>query len=255
MSKLLIIVGSTRPGRAADAVLPWVVANAEAHGAFEVEVADLRDWPLPHFAEHFGTIGDFNDPTYSDPIVKAWNNKVKESDAFIIITPEYNHSIPGVLKNAIDTVWMSFGFRNKPVASVGYSGGISGAIRAIEHLAHVFVEAEAVPLRNTVVLPQVQDVFGPDGGQDQGVEAQELGAALADPAGDHLVAQAGGESGRLAAASGSGRGVEAHEISPLLVVRPARRPARRGPGASRGSVRRRRGLAPAPRTTRPGRRA
>jgi NAD(P)H-dependent FMN reductase len=163
MSKLLIIVGSTRPGRAADAVLPWVVRHAEAHGAFEVEVADLRDWALPHFAEHWGTIGDISDPTYSDPIVKAWNAKVKESDAFIVITPEYNHSVPGVLKNAIDTVWLSFGFRNKPVASVGYSGGVSGAIRAIEHLAHIFVEAEAVPLRNTVVLPQLQSVFNADG--------------------------------------------------------------------------------------------
>jgi NAD(P)H-dependent FMN reductase len=163
MSKLLIIVGSTRPGRAADAVLPWVVKNAEAHAAFEVEVADLRDWPLPHFAEHWGTIGDISDPTYSDPVVKAWNNKVKESDAFIVITPEYNHSVPGVLKNAIDTVWLSFGFRNKPVAAIGYSGSVSGAIRAIEHLAHIFIEAEAVPLRNTVVLPHLQTVFDEDG--------------------------------------------------------------------------------------------
>jgi NAD(P)H-dependent FMN reductase len=167
MTKLLIIVGSTRPGRAADIVSPWIVKAAQAHGAFDVEVADLRDWPLPHFAEHFAehfaTIGDLSDPTYSDPAVKAWNTKVKESDAFIVITPEYNHSIPGVLKNAIDTVWLSFGFRNKPVASVGYSGGISGAIRAIEHLAHILVEAEAVPLRNTVILPQVRDLFGESG--------------------------------------------------------------------------------------------
>jgi NAD(P)H-dependent FMN reductase len=163
MSKLLIIVGSTRPGRAADAVIPWIATSAREHGAFEVEVADLRDWPLPIFGEHWGTIGDIKDPTYSDPIVKAWNSKVKESDAFIVITPEYNHSVPGVLKNAIDTVWLSFGFRNKPVAAVGYSGGVSGAMRAIEHLAHVFVEAEAVPLRNTVVLPEVQTVFDESG--------------------------------------------------------------------------------------------
>jgi NAD(P)H-dependent FMN reductase len=163
MSKLLIIVGSTRPGRAADAVIPWIVTSAREHGAFEVEVADLRDWPLPIFGEHWGTIGDIKDPTYSDPIVKAWNSKVKESDAFIVITPEYNHSVPGVLKNAIDTVWLSFGFRNKPVAAVGYSGGASGAMRAIEHLAHIFVEAEAVPLRNTVVLPEVQTVFDESG--------------------------------------------------------------------------------------------
>jgi NAD(P)H-dependent FMN reductase len=163
MSKLLVIVGSTRPGRAADLVVPWVTSRARAHGGFEVEVADLRDWPLPIFAEHQGTIGDISDPTYSDPIVRAWNQKVKQSDAFIVVTPEYNHSIPGGLKNAIDTVWLSFGFRNKPVAAVGYSGSVGGGIRAIEHLAHVFIETEAVPLRNTVVIPFVRTAFGADG--------------------------------------------------------------------------------------------
>ena len=163
MSKLLVIVGSTRPGRAADLVLPWVTSRAGEHQGFEVEVADLRDWPLPIFTEHTGTIGDINDPTYSEPIVRAWNDKVKQADAFIVVTPEYNHSIPGVLKNAIDSVWLSFGFRNKPVAAVGYSGSIGGGIRAIEHLAHVFIEVDAVPLRNTVVIPFVRTAFGADG--------------------------------------------------------------------------------------------
>jgi len=163
MSKLLVIVGSTRPGRAADLVLPWVTSRAGAHQGFEVEVADLRDWPLPIFTEHRATIGHINDPTYSEPIVRAWNDKVKQADAFIVVTPEYNHSIPGVLKNAIDSVWLSFGFRNKPVAAVGYSGSIGGGIRAIEHLAHVFIEAEAVPLRNTVVIPFVREAFDENG--------------------------------------------------------------------------------------------
>ena len=163
MSKVLVIVGSTRPGRAADLVLPWVISRARAHDGFDTEVADLRDWPLPIFAEHMGTIGDISDPTYSGPIVQAWNKKVKQADAFIVVTPEYNHSIPGGLKNAIDTVWLSFGFRNKPVAAIGYSGSIGGGIRAIEHLAHVFIEAEAVPLRNTVVIPFVRTAFGADG--------------------------------------------------------------------------------------------
>jgi len=163
MSKLLVIVGSTRPGRAADLVVPWVIARARAHDGLEVEVADLRDWPLPMFAEHPGTIGDMSDPTFSEPIVRAWNKKVKQADAFIVVTPEYNHSIPGGLKNAIDSVWLTFGFRNKPVAAVGYSGSIGGGIRAIEHLAHVFIEAEAVPVRNTVVIPFVRTAFGDNG--------------------------------------------------------------------------------------------
>jgi NAD(P)H-dependent FMN reductase len=164
MSKVLVIVGSTRPGRAADLVLPWLTSRARAHQGFEVEVTDLRDWPLPIFAEHPGTIGDINDPAYSEPIVRAWNKKVKQADAYIVVTPEYNHSLPAVLKNAIDSVWLSFGFRNKPVAAIGYSGGIGGGIRAIEHLVHVFVEADAVPLRSAVVIPFVRTAFG-DGGE------------------------------------------------------------------------------------------
>jgi NAD(P)H-dependent FMN reductase len=163
MSKVLVIVGSTRPGRAADLVAPWIISQARAQEGFDVEVADLRDWPLPIFAEHPGTIGDINDPTYSEPIVRAWNKTVKQADAYIVVTPEYNHSIPAVLKNAIDTVWLSFGFRNKPVAAVGYSGSVGAGIRAIEHLAHVFIEAEAVPVRNTVVIPYVRTAFGEGG--------------------------------------------------------------------------------------------
>ncbi|WP_460067974.1 NADPH-dependent FMN reductase [Streptomyces sp. YKOK-I1] len=159
MPKLKIILGTSRPTRAADKVAPWVASVAAAHENFDVEVLDLRDWPLPFFAEHFGTIGDINDPTYSEPLVKAWNRKIKDADAYIVVTGEYNHSIPGVLKNAIDSVWLSHAFRNKPVAAVGYSAGIGGGTRAIEHLAQIMVEAEAVPLRNTVVIPFVNDAF------------------------------------------------------------------------------------------------
>ena len=164
MSRLLVIIGSTRPTRAADLVTPWLTGKVSGHADFDAEIADLRDWPLPVFAEHFGTIGDFSDPTYSDPLVKAWNSKVKSADAYVIVTPEYNHSVPGGLKNAIDSVWVSFGFRNKPVAFVSYAGGQAGGVRAIEHLAHIFVEAEAAPMRNSVIIPFVRDAFD-SGGQ------------------------------------------------------------------------------------------
>jgi NAD(P)H-dependent FMN reductase len=163
MSKLLVIIGSTRPTRAADFVIPWLTGKVSQHAAFDAEIVDLRDWPLPVFAEHFGTIGDFNDPTYSEPVVKTWNSKIKSADAYVILTPEYNHSVPGGLKNAIDSVWVSFGFRNKPVACVSYAGGQTGGVRAIEHLAHVFIEAEAAPIRNSVVIPYVRDAFDSDG--------------------------------------------------------------------------------------------
>ena len=160
--KLLVVVGSTRPTRNADRVTPWVERRAAEHGRFDVEVADLRDWPLPMFQEHIGTIGDFADPTYSDPIVRSWNQKLKEADAVIFITTEYNHSIPGVLKNAIDNVFVSFALRNKPAAFVGYSGGPIAAARAVEHLAHIVIEAEMAPLRNTVLIGGVGNAFGED---------------------------------------------------------------------------------------------
>jgi NAD(P)H-dependent FMN reductase len=180
MAKLLVIVGSTRPNRAADRVVPWVTAQAQAQGSFDVELADLRDWPLPIFAEHMGTIGDLSDPTYSEPLVRAWNAKVKSADAFLVVTPEYNHSVPAALKNAIDSVWLSFGFRNKPVATVGYSAGIGAGIRAIEHLAHIFIEAEAVPLRNATVLPFVNDAFDEQGAPRNPMTAASLTILLDD---------------------------------------------------------------------------
>src|SRR5580692_5175931 len=180
VSRLQIIIGSTRPTRAADRVAPWVVRTATAHGAFEVEVLDLRDWPLPIFAEHVGTIGDFSDPTYSEPIVRRWNHKIKEADAYLVITAEYNHSIPGVLKNAIDNVFVSFAFRNKPLVTVGYSGGIAGGVRAIEHMAQIALEAEMVPLRAAVVIPQVAEAFDEAGQPLNPVTDISLGVALDD---------------------------------------------------------------------------
>jgi NAD(P)H-dependent FMN reductase len=139
------------------------LSRAQAHPDFDVELLDLRDWPLPMFAEHSGSIGDRNDPTYSDPIVKRWNQKVKEADAYLVITPEYNHSVPGVLKNAIDNVFVSFALRNKPIAAVGYSGGIAAATRAIEHLAQIAIEADMHPLRSSVLIPFVQSAFDATG--------------------------------------------------------------------------------------------
>jgi len=163
MLDLKVIIGSTRPGRAADRVLPWITAAAGAHGAFGVDVIDLRDWELPLFGETFATVGDPRNPTFSVPAVKRWNQKIAEGDAYLFITPEYNHSVPAVLKNAIDSIFATFAFRTKPSACVAYSGGIAGGVRAVEHLAHIAIEAEMVPLRNNVVIPFVGEAFGEDG--------------------------------------------------------------------------------------------
>jgi NAD(P)H-dependent FMN reductase len=88
---------------------------------------------------------------------------VAAGDAYLVLTPEYNHSVPAVLKNAIDSVFGSFGFRNKAVGFVGYSAGHVGGARAVEHLAHIAIEAELVPLRNATLIAQVHQAFGDDG--------------------------------------------------------------------------------------------
>jgi len=163
MLSLKVIVGSTGPGRAADLVIGWISSAARAHGAFEVDVLDLRDWPLPIFGENFATLGDPAHPTFSAPAVRRWNDLIGAGDAYLFVTPEYNHSVPAVLKNAIDSVFGTFAFRNKPAAWVARSGGIGGGIRAVEHLAHIAIEAELVPLRSTVLIPYVTSAFGPDG--------------------------------------------------------------------------------------------
>ena len=95
--------------------------------------------------------------------MKRWNDKIKEADAYIIVTPEYNHSVPGVLKNAIDTVFFSYGFRQKPVAFVGYSLGFTGGVRAVEHLNQIMVETEAVPVRTPTLIPLVTNAFNSQG--------------------------------------------------------------------------------------------
>jgi NAD(P)H-dependent FMN reductase len=159
MLNLKIIVGSSRQHRSADLVLPWLLDRAQDFGAFDVDVLDLRDWALPMFDESIRTVGDPRDPIYSDPVVRRWNAEIGQGDAFLFLTPEYNHSLPASLKNAIDSVFFSFGFRNKPASTVAYSMGATGGARAVEHLAEVLIEAEAVPLRNTVLIPKVGQVF------------------------------------------------------------------------------------------------
>jgi NAD(P)H-dependent FMN reductase len=81
----------------------------------------------------------------------------------LIVTPEYLHSIPGVLKNALDSVFVSFALRNKPLAAVGYSSGIAAGVRAVEHLVHIAIESEMVPLRDTVIIPHVATAFDSHG--------------------------------------------------------------------------------------------
>jgi NAD(P)H-dependent FMN reductase len=112
--------------------------------------------------------------------VKRWNDKIKEADAYLIVTPEYNHSIPALLKNAIDTVFFSYGFRQKSVAFVGYSLGFTAAARAVEHLTQIMVETEAVPVRTPTLVPLVTAAFDEKGQPTSPGQTVTLNAMLDD---------------------------------------------------------------------------
>lgn len=159
---LKLVVGSTRPTRAADLVVPWLRAELTADDRFDLEVLDLRDWKLPFFQEHPGSVGDPRAPTYSAPIVKAWNDTMASADAFVVVTPEYNHSVPGELKNALDSLYLSHAMRNKPLGIVAYTGSSTGGARVVEHLVQVVQNFETVALRSTVLIGNVTSAFGAD---------------------------------------------------------------------------------------------
>lgn len=131
-----VIVGSTRDGRFGPVVAQWFARQAVEHGEFRVDMIDLADANLP--AALSGR------PT---PEVAAVSERLEKADAFVVVTPEYNHSYPASLKTLLD--WHGTQWQAKPVAFVSY-GGLSGGLRAVEHLRPVFAELHAATIRETV---------------------------------------------------------------------------------------------------------
>ena len=142
--KIAVIIGSTRKTRFADKPAAWLMDEVNKRDDMDFELVDLRDYDLPFFDEMASNLW----MPSSDPKAVAWQNKVGEFDGYIVLTAEYNHSIPGVLKNALDQAYKEW--NHKPMAAVGY-GGV-GAARAIEHLRGIAVELMMVPTRNAVHL-------------------------------------------------------------------------------------------------------
>jgi NAD(P)H-dependent FMN reductase len=145
--KIAVIIGSTRAGRFGDKPAHWIFEEANRQRGVVAELLDLRDYPLPFFDEPMGPAA-LNE-NYSHESVRKWAAKVKESDGFIIVSPEYNHGYPAVLKNAIDSIFPEWNY--KPVGFVGY--GNAGGARSIEQLRQVAVEMKMVPIRGALHLP------------------------------------------------------------------------------------------------------
>ena len=149
MTRIGIILGSTRPNRNGEQVAKWVYDIASRRSDAEFELVDLRDYPLPHLDEPLPpAMGQYqNDHT------KAWAEKIASFDGFVIVTPEYNHSTSGVLKNAIDYLYAEW--NNKAVGFVSY-GGVGGA-RAAEHLRLVAGELQMADVRQQVALSMLTE--------------------------------------------------------------------------------------------------
>jgi NAD(P)H-dependent FMN reductase len=134
--RIAVIIGSTRPTRFAASPAEWILKQARARGDMEVELVDLRDHPLPFFDEMASNMWM---PSKSPEAVR-WQETVGRFDGYIFVVAEYNRSITGVLKNALDQAYKEW--NRKPFTAIGY--GSTGASRAIEHLRLIGVELQMV---------------------------------------------------------------------------------------------------------------
>lgn len=149
MTKIGIILGSTRPGRNGEAVAKWVYDIANRRSDAEFELVDLLDYDLPHLDEAIPA----SQGMYANEHTKQWAAKIAELDGFVFVTPEYNHSTSGALKNAIDFVYGEW--NNKAAGFVSY--GAAGGTRAVEHLRLIMGELQVADVRAQVALSLFAD--------------------------------------------------------------------------------------------------
>ena len=149
MIKVAIILGSTRPNRNGEAVANWVYELSKNRDDAEFELVDIKDFDLPLLDEPLSPmLGQ-----YTKPHTKRWAETIESFDAYIFVTPEYNHSTSGALKNAIDFLYKEW--NNKSAGFVGY--GAVGAVRAVEHLRLIMGELQVADVKGQVALSLTTD--------------------------------------------------------------------------------------------------
>jgi NAD(P)H-dependent FMN reductase len=172
----MIVIASTRPGRGGEPVAQWFMGRAKEHDGFELTVVDLAKFRLPHLDEP-------NHPRlrqYTNRHTHEWSEKVDGADAFVFVTPEYNHGYPASLKNAID--YLHNEWRYKPVGFVSY-GGVAAGTRSVEQLQQVVTAVRLMPIIEQVNIPFYQQFIDDDGV----VQANEVMEQAADAMLDQLV--------------------------------------------------------------------
>lgn len=165
MIRIAIIIGSTRPGRKGETVGRWTHEIAQRRKDAEFELVDLKDFDLPLLDEEVPPLMG----QYSKPHTKAWAAKIATFDAFVFVTPEYNHGTSGALKNALDFLYREW--NNKAAGFVGY--GSAGGTRAVENLRLIAGELQMADVRSQVMLSLYTDfeknVFTPGLRQEKSV--------------------------------------------------------------------------------------
>ena len=170
MTRIAVILGSTRPGRIGAGVAQWVYENAALRDDAEYELVDVADYALPLLDEPVPpSMG-----RYSRPHTFAWAEKIASFDGYVFVTAEYNHSIPGALKNAIDYLFAEW--NNKAAGFVAY--GSAGGTRAVEHLRLVMAELRVATVRAQVALSLFRDFADMSRFQPGPRRAGELGVVL-----------------------------------------------------------------------------
>lgn len=168
MTRIGIVTGSIRPGRQSLNVASWVKSIADQRADAEFEIVDLADFALPVWDE---AVPPSVAPGGTTSHSKAWTARMDEFDGYVFIVSEYNHSITGALKNALD--YLKPELKNKAAGFVSY--GAAGGARAVEHLRNILSELEVAHVRNNVLLSLFTDfenfsVFSPTEPATAGVE-------------------------------------------------------------------------------------
>ena len=140
--KIALIVSSTRPTRFADVPAKWMLAKAQERDDMTIEMVDLRNFPMPFFAEMASNAW----MPSQDQAAVAWQKKVGEYDGYIVVLAEYNRSVTAALKNAFDQAYVEWA--HKPIGAISY--GSMGGANALGHLQNIAVELQMVPVRNNV---------------------------------------------------------------------------------------------------------
>ncbi len=167
--KLAVVTGATRPGRQTPKQSAWIVKTAGKLESIEAEHVDLKHYPLPFFNEAISP--RYNPNREIAPEVQKWLDKISEFDAYVFVTPEYNHSIPGELKNVFD--YMTGELKRKP-AAVASHGTVGGA-RAAVHLKEILSEGQAAVIPNFLAIAGMSDMIDEEGNLSAEASANPYG--------------------------------------------------------------------------------